>query len=104
MPNDFAVLYRWRVKPGLESQFRDGWRRVTLGILEQCDSFGSRLHECEDGTWVAYARWPSAEARDRCSDGPPADAEGRRLMREASEYVYEDVVLTLVDDLLREPD
>ena len=103
MADDFAVLYRWRLKPGAEDEFREGWRRVTLGILERCGSFGSRLHQADDGTWVAYARWPSAAARDACSEGPPVDPEGSRMMREASEFVYDEVVLTVVDDLLREP-
>lgn len=101
--DDFAVLYRWRLVPGREEQFREGWRRVTEAIHATCGSYGSRLHRAADGTWVAYARWPSAEARERCFDGPPADPEGSALMRGAVEESYDEVVLSVTDDLLREP-
>lgn len=99
----YAVIYRWRLKDGYERQFADAWRRVTLAILDQCGSYGSRLHQAADGTWVAYARWPSAEVRERCFANGPPDPEGSRLMREAVAESYDDVVLTVVDDLLREP-
>ena len=44
----------------MEAQFIDGWKRVTRAIYDTCGSYGSRLHRCEDGTWLAYARWPDA--------------------------------------------
>ncbi len=103
MDEAYAVLYRWRLHPGMEEQFQRGWRLVTLAILDRCGSYGSRLHRCADGTWLAYARWPSAAARAACFAGPPPHAEGRRLMSEAVAESYDDVVLTVTDDLLREP-
>lgn len=102
MADDFAVMYRWRLKPGSEERFVDGWHRVTAAILDACGSFGSRLHRCEDGTWIAYARWPSDEVRRRCFDGPPLDPEGSRMMRDAIDEEYDEVRLQVVDDLLRE--
>ncbi len=57
----FAVLYRWRVRPGATEQFRDAWRRGTIAIQERFKSGGSRLHRAADGTWIV---WPSAEARE----------------------------------------
>jgi heme-degrading monooxygenase HmoA len=99
----YAVIYRWRLRPGYEEQFAAAWRRVTLAIHDQCGSYGSRLHQAADGTWVAYARWPSAEARAACFAAGSPDPEGSRLMREAVEEAYDDVELTVADDLLREP-
>lgn len=96
----FAVVYRWRLLPGREAQFVDGWERVTRAIRASCGSFGSRLHRRDDGTWLAYARWPDERARARCQASEP---EGRRLMREA---VAEDLGETrseIVSDLLDEP-
>ncbi len=103
MADNFAVIYRWQLNPGMERQFQDGWHRVTVAILDRCGSFGSRLHRCEDGTWLAYARWPSAEARSRCFEGEPVDAEASRLMREAIAYEDDDLLMAVVDDLLSEP-
>ena len=58
----FAVLYRWRLTPGMEATFREGWERVTVQLKQHRGALGSRLHLAEDGTWVAYAQWPSREA------------------------------------------
>ena len=96
----FAVVYRWRLHPGREEQFADGWARVTRAIAATCGSFGSRLHRADDGTWVAYARWPDAAARERCAFDEP---EGERLMAEAVAERFPELRLELVTDLLREP-
>ncbi len=97
----FAAIYRWRLKPGMEPQFIDGWERVTRAIHRSCGSYGSRLHRCEDGTWIAYARWPDAAARDACEHG---EDEGSRLMREAIAQDLPDIDAVIVSDLLAEPD
>jgi heme-degrading monooxygenase HmoA len=31
----FVAIYRWKVKPGMEEQFREGWRRITLLARER---------------------------------------------------------------------
>jgi heme-degrading monooxygenase HmoA len=54
----FAVIYRWKVIPGREAQFEDGWRAGTDAIAREFGGWGSRLHRGEDGTVVAYAQWP----------------------------------------------
>jgi hypothetical protein len=77
----FVAIYRWRLRPGMESQFVDGWERVTRAIDAECGSHGPRLHKCADGTWLAYARWPDAAPRDVCDN---QEQEGRRLMWEAT--------------------
>ena len=76
----FAVIYRWRSKPGCEEQFVDGWARVTRAMHAGCGSYGSRLHRAGDGTWVAYARRPDAETCERCERCERcehADVDGR---------------------------
>jgi hypothetical protein len=95
-----AVIYRWRLKPDMDGQFADGWARVTRAIHRSCGSYGSRLHRVEDGTWLAYARWPDNATRRACEH---TEEEGRRLMREAVDETFEELVMTVTDDLLREP-
>lgn len=97
----FAVLYRWRLVPGHEDQFVDGWERVTRAIHAHCGSYGSRLHRCEDGTWATYARWPDAATRSACDHG---DELGARLMTEAVAERYDEVRMTVASDLLDEPE
>ncbi|WP_051836986.1 antibiotic biosynthesis monooxygenase family protein [Streptomyces sp. NRRL F-2580] len=96
----FAVIYRWRLHPGLEQQFADGWHRVTAAMHARCGSYGSRLHRADDGTWVAYARWPDEQTRERCS---APDPQGVAMMLEAIAERYPETRLQIVDDLLAEP-
>ena len=96
----FAVVYRWRLKEGSEERFVEGWERVTRAIHASCGSYGSRLHQCDDGTWVAYARWPDDAARQACEHGDP---EGSRLMAESVVERYDELRLAVVSDLLAEP-
>ncbi|MYW63767.1 hypothetical protein GTY65_06690 [Streptomyces sp. SID8379] len=96
----FAVIYRWRLHEGKEEQFAAGWHRVTLAIRAHCGSYGSRLHRADDGTWVAYARWPDAATREA---SPDVDPEGVAMMREAISESFPAVRCEVTDDLLAEP-
>jgi len=96
----FAVIYQWRVHPGREEQFADGWNRLTRAIQRSCGSYGSRLHRAADGSWVAYARWPDEQTRKACQPGEP---EGARLMDEAIAESLPEITMEIVSDLLAEP-
>jgi hypothetical protein len=83
----FAVAYRWKITPGKEAQFEEGWRAGTAAIAAEFDGWGSRLHRGEDGCFYAYAQWPdratweaAMESRMRHSDD-----EARKKYREAIE-------------------
>ncbi|MFN3856692.1 MAG: antibiotic biosynthesis monooxygenase family protein [Caulobacter sp.] len=54
----YVAVYAWRVTPGKEEQFREAWRRGTRAITRIYGSFGSRLHQAEDGRFIGYAEWP----------------------------------------------
>ena len=58
----FAVLYRWRLKEGMQAQFQQSWEQVTELLRDQRGGLGSRLHRCDDGIWYAYAQWSDEEA------------------------------------------
>jgi Antibiotic biosynthesis monooxygenase len=95
-----AVIYRWRLKLGHEDEFVEGWTQVTRAIHAQCGSYGSRLHRSDDGMWVAYARWPDRETRERCDDDEIA---GRTLMRGAIAEDLPEIVMNVAIDELAEP-
>ncbi|MCZ6498885.1 MAG: antibiotic biosynthesis monooxygenase [Gammaproteobacteria bacterium] len=80
---DFYVVYRWRLKTGMEQQFIDAWAKMTDLIRAQRGGLGSRLHHRDDGWWVAYAAWPSRNQWMRSRDLGPADATLARLMKDA---------------------
>ncbi|GAA3828779.1 hypothetical protein [Streptomyces chiangmaiensis] len=96
----FAVIYRWRLHQGKEQQFASSWHRMTEEIHKRCGSYGSRLHQADDGTWVAYARWPDAATRERCNG---VDPEALSSMREAIAEAFPEIRCQVIDDLLAEP-
>jgi quinol monooxygenase YgiN len=79
----FVVVYRWKLKEGMDERFREGWRRATDAIIEKYGALGSRLHKAEDGSWLAYAQWPDKERWEAMRQGPAADAHGFAMMKES---------------------
>lgn len=81
----FAVIYRWRVIPGLEAQFEAGWRAGTARIAEEFGGWGSRLHRVGESTFVAYAQWPDEATFNKAMESRMhhSDDEARRKYREA---------------------
>ncbi len=106
-----AVIYRWRVRPGMEAQFARAWGEGTRAIHERCASFGARLHKVEtepdtaaDGSlWVSYARWPSEAARKACFRDNDFRDLGFAAMRAAVRETLPEIAATIVDDQLAEP-
>ncbi len=63
MAQPYAVLLRWRLKPGRYDDFVEAWEAVTLAMLAE-DSLGSSLFEGADGIVYALARWPDKATRE----------------------------------------
>lgn len=83
----FAVLYRWRVDPTQVGEFVEAWTDLTAEIAAQCGSGGSRLHQCGDETWLAYAQWPSRQAWADASVATPRANAARETMRRVAESI-----------------
>ena len=83
----FAVIYRWRVIPGLEAQFEEGWRAGTERIAAEFGGWGSRLHRAEDGAFIAYAQWPDKATWEKAMESRMrhSDDEARKKYRDAIE-------------------
>ena len=96
----FAVLYRWRLRQGLEPAFQEAWARVTEAYLEQRGALGSRLHRSDDGLWVAYAQWPNRAAWERAQQASAVDVEAAQRMAEAIEESLEPILLHPCADYL----
>jgi hypothetical protein len=97
-PPECVVLYRWKLKPGMEEQFIECWSHGTEYLLLQ-GSFGSRLHKGSDGLWYGYAQWPNAEAREIAFSNSP-ETPYRERMRAAIEESFEPIFLAPVADYL----
>jgi heme-degrading monooxygenase HmoA len=102
----YVAVYAWRVKPGKEDQFREAWRRGTRAITRIYGSFGSRLHQAEDGRFIGYAEWPDEETWRKAFDAKMVydDPEARAMFIEALEEDSRPGELianmTVLDDLL----
>ncbi|MDX2274790.1 MAG: antibiotic biosynthesis monooxygenase [Hyphomonadaceae bacterium] len=83
----FVVIYRWRVIPGLEAQFEEGWAAGTSRIAQEFGGWGSRLHRSPDGAFIAYAQWPDEATWKAAMETRMhhSDDEARRQYREAIE-------------------
>src|SRR5262245_55306548 len=83
----FLAVYRWRVKPGKEAQFREGWRRGTIEIARIYGSLGSRLCQDQDGRFVGVAEWPDRETWEKAFAAKMVydDREARTMFLEAIE-------------------
>jgi hypothetical protein len=99
----FIVLYRWRIREGMERQFIDAWSEVTAYIRENYDSLGSRLHRDAGGIYYGYAQWKSAEHRQKAFAEMP-DLIARQKMREAVAEAFPEIVLENLADFLILPD
>lgn len=96
----FAVVYQWRVKPGMDAQFRDAWEQLTAVLLEQRGARGSRLHHADNGTLVAYAQWPDRATWERsCALHELDDGLSRRML-DAVEETWPPMLLTTLRDQL----
>jgi hypothetical protein len=92
----FAVLYRWRVAPEYEAEFLRRWHEGTIR-LSGLGGLGSCLTRDAAGAFVAFARWPSADARERAfaESGPAPPWPGV--------LSFEETKLDVVEDLLTAP-
>jgi Antibiotic biosynthesis monooxygenase len=99
----FTVLYRWRLREGMEKEFVEAWSRISFLLRNERGSLGSRLHRGNDGIWYSYAQWPSAEVRAKSASQPSVDPDAAIQMSQAIEESLPDIVLESVSDSLSLP-
>ncbi|ROH90908.1 antibiotic biosynthesis monooxygenase [Stagnimonas aquatica] len=100
----FAVLYQWSVKPGEVRNFVAAWTELTERIRVRFGSGGSRLHRSMQGTWIAYAQWPSQAASEAMSEllsqEGPLDPALRDRFLATIDDTWAPVLLSVHKDLL----
>ncbi len=97
----FVVLYRWRIKEGMERQFVETWSERTAYLLEKYGSLGSRLHRGNDGICYSYAQWKSEVQRKRAFKAELSNtSETRRKFQEAVDEEFPEVELEVISDYL----
>jgi len=96
----FAVIYRWRLIPGREDDFREAWAEVTRSIILERGGLGSRLHRADDGTWMAYAQWRDRACWEAARAMPSAHPAASAAMAGCIEERLPTILLEPVADLL----
>lgn len=97
----FCVIYQWRVKKDQEERFRELWRKGTEAVYRSEGSFGSRMHQSDDGSWIAYAQWPDRETWEKGVKALAdivAAADWEECLEDDGQTLHK---LTVTDDLLR---
>jgi heme-degrading monooxygenase HmoA len=97
-----VVLYRWKLKTDREDDFVAAWARLTDVLKAESGSYGSRLHRCSDGTYLAYGYWPSRQAWETSQIQAPKSA-ARALMAAAIEERFPEQHMELIDDRVDAP-
>jgi len=83
-------------------QFIEVWSGLTVFFRESCGALGSRLHYADDGSFYAYAQWPSKSVMEASREIVPSDAFGKLRLKWAelcgpSEVLWEgDVVADML--------
>ncbi|HEX7776564.1 MAG TPA: hypothetical protein VF449_08555 [Parvibaculum sp.] len=95
-----AVIYRWHVEKKDEAEFRRRWHEITEDIVHHHGGGGSRLHRAENGEWIAYARWPSREDRDRAFAARHREMHDTTPQGEGKARLIDEVWMEIADDLL----
>jgi len=96
----YCIIYSFKVREGMDKIFIDAWTEVTRAYIEHAGGLGSRLHKNSNNEYIAYAQWPSEDARNK-ADLPDAIKNGAsKIMGECCESINTLYQLTLVADLL----
>lgn len=97
-----AILYVFKVKKGQTDKFIEAWKEMTLMIFKNENSLGSRLHQQDKTTYIAYAQWPDRSTWEKSGGNLPETAsEIRAKMRESCDKVEILHELEIVEDLLK---
>lgn len=99
-----AVILEFDVIEGKETQFRHAWTETTEIIYRNFVSLGSRLHQSDNGKFIAYAQWPDADTYEADHHWPEDSVHVREKMRACLKNGMPTVLhkLTLDTDLLKQ--
>ena len=98
-----AVVLAFDVIEGMEDQFRKSWIETTEIIYQNFGSLGSRLHQSDNGKFIAYAQWPDLNTYESEHHWPDDTKTMREGMRKCLKTGKPSVLhtLTLDTDLLK---
>ncbi|HEX6929617.1 MAG TPA: antibiotic biosynthesis monooxygenase [Gammaproteobacteria bacterium] len=57
----FLIIYRWRIHPGREEEFRAAWEELSAQYIQLRGQRDAKLAQGDDGVWVGKAVWPDRD-------------------------------------------
>jgi heme-degrading monooxygenase HmoA len=94
----FAVIYKWKIKPGMESQFASSWEVMTIEFRDVHGGLGSCLHRDDSGHFIAYAKWPNRQPWEKNKNFVNIDS--LKEMKDCIEQSFPAIPLEINKDLL----
>lgn len=94
----FAVIYKFKIKSGMESKFAQAWSAMTIEFLNIHGGLGSCLHKDYSDNFVAYARWQSRQLWEK--EKNIVNVEAMNEMKECIEQSFPPTPLEIVNVLL----
>ena len=99
----FAVVYKFIVKENKSEQFISSWEALTKLIYQFEGSLGSRLHQVDEVTYLAYAQWPNKNTWENSGNQLPREASiHRNAMRDSCSSIETLHKMEMVNDLLKD--
>lgn len=96
----YMVINRWKLLPGKEHLFEQGWTEIIHRNIKYYGARGSRLHRGDDNTWISYSIWESREHWLSARHLDDADQEARQKMLEAIKQEFEPMTMVPILDHL----
>lgn len=94
----FAVIYKFKIKAGMESRFEIAWAEMTVEFRDVHGGLGSCLHRDDSGNFIAYARWPNRHLWE--TEKTILNVNAMNEMKECIEQSFPATPLEIIDDLL----
>ncbi len=99
MTSMFAVIYKFKIKSGMEWKFQEAWSTMTHEFLNIHGGLGSCLHKDDDGNFLAYARWPNRQLWE--ANKTIINVAAMKDMKDCIEQSSPPIPLECVKDLLK---
>ncbi|HEX7048123.1 MAG TPA: antibiotic biosynthesis monooxygenase [Gammaproteobacteria bacterium] len=58
----FIIIYRWRIHPGREEEFRAAWEELSEQYIQLRGQRDAKLSQGNDGVWIGKAIWPDRDS------------------------------------------
>lgn len=96
----YTVLYQWNVHHEKHDDFISGWEAVTDHYIANHASLGSKLHKISETSFMAFAQWPSKEARDIAFNLNDAPQSAVDKMQDSIVKTHTPVETSIISDKL----